>query len=115
MGAEVRNFTILCTVTMLILLLVASALGCESLGARQYNHRGIALADEGQYEKAISEFGKAIALDPSFSAAYYNRGLVYQTKGEVAKAISDFEKCLELSNQPRVTERAQEKLDYLRE
>ena len=39
-----------------------------------YNNSGRAHARQGNYELAIEDFGKAIALNPNSIAAYYYRG-----------------------------------------
>jgi tetratricopeptide (TPR) repeat protein len=52
---------------------------------------------KGQYDKAISDFNKAIDLNPKFAEAYNNRGLTYAKKGQYDKAISDFTKTIEIN------------------
>jgi tetratricopeptide (TPR) repeat protein len=47
-------------------------------------------------DRAISDWDKAIELDPNFSAVYYNRGIAYANRGETQNAIADFKKVLEL-------------------
>ena len=46
---------------------------------------------------AISDYNKAIEINPSYAVAYYNRGLAYAVKGQHDKAISDFNKILEIN------------------
>jgi tetratricopeptide (TPR) repeat protein len=48
--------------------------------AQAYTARGQALARSGKTEEALSEFDKAIALDPNNAPALYNRGLLYQSE-----------------------------------
>jgi lipoprotein NlpI len=44
---------------------------------RAYSNRGVAYTDEGNYDQAISDFNRVIALDPSDDAgAYCNRFLI---------------------------------------
>lgn len=64
--------------------------------AEAYNRRGIASANNGQYETAISNFAKAFQKNPGFAKAYYNRGLVYTALGQLSQGISDFTKALEI-------------------
>ena len=52
--------------------------------------RGVVYANQGNYDKAISDFTEAIRLDPQFAPAYYNRGTAYLHKGDHAKANADF-------------------------
>ena len=37
----------------------------------------IAYGDKGEYDRAIEDYNKAIALNPDLSDAYYNRGMVW--------------------------------------
>ena len=50
----------------------------------------------GQYEEALGDYAKAIALDPSNVKAYYNRGALLADKGMLEKALIDFEKAVQL-------------------
>jgi len=61
-----------------------------------YNNRGIALAKEGQYEAAITQFTRAFQRNPVFAEAYYNRGFVDLAIGQLGQAISDFTKAMEI-------------------
>ena len=69
----------------------------ESGDAKFYNSRGIAYGQKGQYDQAISNFNRAIELNPNDNKAYNNRGIVYRLKGEHDQAISDFNKAIEIS------------------
>ncbi len=62
-----------------------------------YNNRGIAYGEKGQYDQAISDFNKAIEINPRYEKAYSNRGIVYRLKGQYDQAISDFNKAIEIS------------------
>ncbi|MFC2060313.1 tetratricopeptide repeat protein [Chloroflexota bacterium] len=107
-----RKLIILCTVTVLLPLLVIASAGCQS-AAVQHNTRGCDLGEQGQYDEAISEFGKAIELDPNRTKAYYNRGLTYALLGKKAEAIADFEKFITLTNNPRSIEMARHQIEEL--
>jgi tetratricopeptide (TPR) repeat protein len=61
-----------------------------------YNNRGIAFGRTGQLDRAIQDFDRAIALDPSFDRAYNNRGAAYLMHGSFDKAIEDFDKAVTL-------------------
>ena len=56
---------------------------------------GNCLWDIGQYDKAISDYTKAIETDPKFAVAYYSRGMAYRQKGQYDQAISDYTKAIE--------------------
>jgi tetratricopeptide (TPR) repeat protein len=62
-----------------------------------YSNRGVAYSRKGQYEKGISDYNKAIEIDPRHAMAYSNRGYAYSRKGQYKKAISDFNKAIEIS------------------
>ena len=47
----------------------------------------VSIADE--YDRAIIDFTKAIAIEPKEAAFYNNRGLAWYFKGEYERAISD--------------------------
>lgn len=64
--------------------------------AEVYNNRGIAYGKKGQYDKAIFNFTKAIALNPRDAKAYNNRGICYHLIGQSDKAISDYNKAIEI-------------------
>jgi len=61
-----------------------------------YNSQGCAYIDLGQYSKAISEFTKAIELDPKHAVLYNNIGGVYSDLGQFDKAIRERTKAIEL-------------------
>ncbi|MCG6944826.1 MAG: tetratricopeptide repeat protein [Deltaproteobacteria bacterium] len=71
----------------------------ESQTAVHY-FRGISFAIKGQYDQAISEYNKAVSLNPAFASAYTSRGVAYaQSGGQYDQAISDFSKAIEISPQ----------------
>ena len=69
-----------------------------------YNNRGLTYVDMGAFAEAISDFNKAIEINPRLisvydnrGAAYKKRGLLYVQKGDLERALSDFNKALELN------------------
>jgi tetratricopeptide (TPR) repeat protein len=66
----------------------------ESGDAKLYNNRGTAYGEKGQYDQAISDFNRAIEINPRYTMAYNNRGIVYRLKGRYDQAISDFNKAI---------------------
>ncbi len=62
-----------------------------------YNNRGTAHMAEGEYDEAISCFGKALKVRRKFPEAYCNRGTAYSENGEYDLAIPDFNKAIELN------------------
>jgi len=77
-----------------------------------YN-RGVSNMQAGRYDLAINDFSQVIIGNPNHINAYYNRGVSYQKTGQNDKAIDDFKKVLELSNDPKVRERAKYNLRIL--
>ena len=80
----------------LVLASCAPAVTEEEMAAVEHNERGIALALAGLYEQAVTEFNKAIELDPEYAMAYNNRGNAYWNKGNFDGAIADYDKAIEL-------------------
>jgi tetratricopeptide (TPR) repeat protein len=64
-----------------------------------YNNRGLAYAEEGDYELAIANYNQAIKQNPNFvEMYYYNRGSAYFNKGDYDSAIWDFSKAIQLES-----------------
>jgi tetratricopeptide (TPR) repeat protein len=65
--------------------------------AQSYFNRGKANIAKGQYDQAISDYTKAIELNPNSAEAYRLRGDAYLFfKGQLDLAISDYNKVLEI-------------------
>jgi tetratricopeptide (TPR) repeat protein len=64
---------------------------------RPYNQRGLAYFDKGEYDKALTDFTRAIGLNQDYADGYYNRGLVYQNKGAYDKAILDYTEAIRIN------------------
>lgn len=52
---------------------------------------------KGEYDLAISQGSKAIALSPSFAEAYNSRGIAYAKSKQDKRAINDYSKAIELN------------------
>ena len=61
--------------------------------------QGIAQAKQGEYDKAIANFDRAIADNLEFPEAYYHRGLAYSELGKIDQAIADYNQSLNLDSQ----------------
>ena len=83
----------------------AASLGTDiAMSARDYYDRGVSYHRKGQYDRAISDYDKALEVakrDQTTSAQlamlYENRASAYSSKGQSEKAISDFGKALEIN------------------
>ena len=70
---------------MLILMVTLGLSGCgisftiDGMSeAEEHLHAGVELYDEGRLTDALTEYDKAIRLDPQLADAYANRGRAYQ-------------------------------------
>jgi lipoprotein NlpI len=70
--------------------LAASGLGKDE-EARLLLYRGFAYDETGQYDQAIADYSKAIALRPDKPQLYYRRGIAWREKGDYARALADFD------------------------
>ena len=61
-----------------------------------YIDRGVLYRRQGQLQKAIREFDRAIELESSPNV-YYGRGITYEKLGDLPRALADFSKAIELS------------------
>ncbi len=65
-----------------------------------YLHRAQIYTVQQQYDRALADYGQAIALDPDPAAAYYGRGLLYAQQQQPAAAVADLQKALALTSDP---------------
>ena len=66
--------------------------------------RASALPLQGDNDRAIADYNKAIPLKPDYAGAYNYRGRAYRYKGDTDHAIADYDKAIELSwTMPRPT------------
>ncbi len=69
----------------------------EALSSKKFNDQGVVDAKKGRYDLAISEFTKAIAIEPLSAETYNNRGIAYSRKGQYDLAIADFTKAIDIA------------------
>jgi len=62
-----------------------------------YNNRGLALIEGEQYDKALADFNKAIAVDGTNYRAYNNRGVTFFGTGLTDKSLEDFNKAISIN------------------
>jgi tetratricopeptide (TPR) repeat protein len=67
-----------------------------NMTSEQYNNRGVAWAENGNYDKAIKEFTESIKRFPDIPESYYNRGLAYYYINDNGRAIADFSNVIRL-------------------
>ena len=51
-----------------------------------------------EFDKSISDFTKAIEIDPKYVDAYVSRGMAYSYKNQFDNAIFDYTKVIELNS-----------------
>jgi len=64
-----------------------------------YTVRGIAFQLIGQLDSALSDFDRAIEINPEHFGAYVERGLIYLSKRRYSRAIPDFDQAIALNPQ----------------
>jgi tetratricopeptide (TPR) repeat protein len=69
---------------------------CAS-SAATYLERGNKWMKKGEIERAIADYGLAIATDALSAAAYYNRGVARRQKGDLSGELSDWDRAIELN------------------
>jgi tetratricopeptide (TPR) repeat protein len=62
-----------------------------------YSLRGLVYYDKGQYQRAMEDLNKSIALYPNNSPDYIWRGRIYNLRGEYDRAIEDFNKAIAIN------------------
>jgi tetratricopeptide (TPR) repeat protein len=96
-----RQISLMGRVSLLLafFLLLTSALRSQSRGsAVRYYESGIAKKANGDLDGAISDYTKAIEINPRYAEAYGNRGLARKTKGDLVGAIADYDKAITLNS-----------------
>jgi tetratricopeptide (TPR) repeat protein len=71
----------------------------ESRNAEFYINRGVTSYEKGQLDRAISDYNKALEINPRFAEAYSDRGVAYYFKREYEKSWEDVKKAQSLGCQ----------------
>ncbi|HZS09949.1 MAG TPA: tetratricopeptide repeat protein [Blastocatellia bacterium] len=66
--------------------------------AAVYFKRGAARKAKGEFDEAIADFDRALAVKPRFVEALIHRGNAWHLKGESEKAIADFSRAIALDS-----------------
>jgi tetratricopeptide (TPR) repeat protein len=64
--------------------------------ALAHSKLGVALAQQGQLDAAITEFSRAVAIHPGYAPGYSNLGNAYREKGMTAEAVAAYERAVAL-------------------
>src|SRR5215510_7245666 len=85
---------IMITITLALATCVAQAQSPRA--AEDHHKRGLALGKQGELDRAIAEFDKAIELNPRLADAWCNRGIAYYSKGDSDRAMADLSQAIAL-------------------
>lgn len=90
------------------------AMGIRADDARLYTVRGTLTMLLYEWDGALADLNRAVALDETYAPAYYHRGILYATVLEQAKAVADFEAYLSLAPDGRFSEEVHGYLNRMR-
>ena len=78
---------------VVLLIATCNMAGMErtALTAEEYQSRGFEYLNNGDYDRAIAEFTKAINLNPEYAEAYFDRGTAYYERSQVYYRDGDWE------------------------
>jgi len=72
------------------------ALACTRDNAVAHNNLGMNYLSEGQVDRAIEQYQKAIEINSNASFAHFNLGVAFNQEGEVHEAIGEYQKAIQL-------------------
>lgn len=82
-----------------VLLLALVLMSCVSKEKQAEKHfkKGFEYQDQGDLDRALAEYQKALELNPNYVQVYTNLGTVYLGKKDFDLAIGNFKKVIELN------------------
>ena len=85
--------------SFLIFLLVFGSLTCcnKEKQAEKHFKKGFVYQDQGNLDKALEEYQKALKLNPNYVKVYTNVGTIYLERKDYDQAIQQFKKVIELN------------------
>jgi lipoprotein NlpI len=77
-------------------LVTAWMVACNqsSRDASALTSAGVSHLQQGEYDQAIRDFDRAIALQPGLVVAWRNRGQAHKAKGDYDRALADYEQAI---------------------
>lgn len=80
-------------------LIIVAWIGCHnsSRDAGALTSAGVTHLQMRQYERAIRDFDRALALQPGLVVAWRQRGIAYRGKGDYERALADFDQAILLA------------------
>lgn len=82
--------------TLLVSMLGTADAQAGSNEAIKRNNFGAELLQQGRPEEAITEFQRAVEVDPEYAAAHLNLGYAYDRQGQIEEAVAEYRKAIEL-------------------
>jgi tetratricopeptide (TPR) repeat protein len=88
----------MCLILVISIIIFPALFSCATTQqkAASYNSRGITYGQKGEPDQAISDFNKALEIEPKFALAYYDRGRSYYFKKEYDKSWEDIKRAQDL-------------------
>ena len=83
-------------IAIIVFAMVFTAIPLFAEDADYWVEKGAEFVGNGEYEKGIECYTKAIEIDPDYAYYYYIRGWVYKLLERYDEAISDYTKAIEL-------------------
>jgi tetratricopeptide (TPR) repeat protein len=77
--------------------LIDARYGTTTVLAIAHNNRGNAYIAKGDFDRAIEDFDRSIALDQTYAKPHNNRGVALMRKGEYGLAVEAFDEAIRLN------------------
>jgi protein O-mannosyl-transferase len=61
------------------------------------SNRGVIYKQEGDIQKALSDYNQAIKINPDYAEPLNNRGVIYKQEGDIQKALSDYNQAIKIN------------------
>ncbi len=88
---------IISNMMLVLFLLGLGTLHAESEEAMELNREGAKLVEQGEMERALEAFEKAVRLDSNDAVALLNLAYTYDRQGRTEEAIAEYQRAIELS------------------
>ena len=79
------------------LKLLSKAIESGSLTSDTFNNRGVVLKRLGRLEEALSDFNRALSIDPNNAFALNNSGQILKERGDLSQALKNFNLAISLN------------------
>ena len=80
-----------------IIALLSDEVLIKEKAAELYIYRGNSWYNKKEYDNAITDYDKAIEINPNYELAFYNRGFAWVVKKDYDKAIADYNTVIKLN------------------